>query len=163
MAANEFQTAKHEDTHLGSATPTEWDYFCWKDLPATIQSDSGLAKSLSKVPQNFNMSLIKVDKEIKSQLWFHQQKSWRTKRDSRNHLSLWEWHKAVFLLHLPAGLLFLSWKNLKELEKEDSWKPSSDSIRVEVSSLPSTCLMQKLQKTQRNSLHFNTSIMWSSS
>lgn len=63
-----------------------------------------------------------------------------------------EWHKAVFLLHLPAGLMFLSWKNVKESEKEDSCKPSSDSIRVEVSSLPSTCLVQKLNTNKFTAL-----------
>lgn len=145
--------------------PTEWDYFCWKDLPATIQSDSRLAKSLSNVSQNFNMSLTKVDREksVKNCGFTHGRVEEPNVIPGTISPFENEWHKAVFLLHLPAGLLFLSWKNLKELEKEDSWKPSSDSIRVEVSSLPSTCLMQKLQKTQRNSLHFNISIMWSSS
>lgn len=70
-----------------------------------------------------------------------------------------EWQKAAFLLHLPASLVFLPWKNLKESEKEDSCKLSSDSIRVQASSLPSTCLMQNLMKTQINTLHFNISIM----
>lgn len=59
--------------------------------------------------------------------------------------------------------IVFSLENLKESEKEDSCKLNTDSIRVEVSSLPKTCLMQKLKKTPINSLCFKILIMWSSS